>query len=158
MIDPVVRHARSDDVDELIALSGAARAALADQRGGPRWLEEHPVCEDWTTRLDDPLTSVLVADLDGLVVGYLVAVVDGRIVNVDEVYVRPEARELGFGDTMLADALEFGRARGASLVEGEALPGDRTIKNLFERAGITARKIIVSAALSDPASAAGASR
>ena len=33
------------------------------------------------------------------------------------------------------------------VVEGTALPGDRDTKNLYERAGITARKIIVSTRL-----------
>ena len=33
---------------------------------------------------------------------------------------------------------------GASVLEGQALPGDRETKNLYERAGITARLITVS--------------
>lgn len=169
MIDPIVRPARIADSAEVANLAAAARAPLADQRGGRRWLDEHPDTADWTARLsaaaDDhavtaprPIERVLVADLDGLVVGYLLAIVEGGIVHIDEVYVRPEARELGFGDALLESALAFGREHGASLVEGEALPGDRTTKNLFERAGITARKIIVSAPLSDRATEADASR
>lgn len=158
MIDPIVRAARPSDAGELAALSTAARDALVDQRGGPRWLDEHPGTPDRAVVVDDGPATVLVADLDGLVVGYLVAIVDGPIVRIDEVYVRPEARELGFGDALLAEALEVGRRAGVTLVEGEALPGDRTGKNLFERAGITARKIIVSAPVSAPATSADASR
>lgn len=148
MIDPVVRPARVDDVDEIMVLSADGRAALVGQRGGHRWMEEHPARSDWAEIVDPGgRARVLVAELDGLVVGYLVALLDETMVRIDEVYVRPEARELGFGDALLAEALELGRRGGATLVEGEALPGDRTIKNLFERAGITARKIIVSAPL-----------
>jgi GNAT superfamily N-acetyltransferase len=66
------------------------------------------------------------------------------IVRVDQVWLEPDARELGFGDELLATAIAWGRERGAELVEGEALPGDRNIKNLYERAGITARLITVS--------------
>jgi len=40
-----------------------------------------------------------------------------------------------------------GRAAGCAAIEGEALPGDRDVKNLYERAGITARLIVVSKAL-----------
>ena len=60
-------------------------------------------------------------------------------------YVTPEARELGFGDALLE--LATGRPLGAAVLEGEALPGDRHTKNLYERAGITARLITVSTRL-----------
>ena len=63
---------------------------------------------------------------------------------VRQVYVHPEAREVGFGDYMLAAAIEAIRQMGGTVVESFALPGDRDTKNLYERAGMTARKIIVS--------------
>ncbi len=59
-------------------------------------------------------------------------------------HVTPEARELGFGDELLAAAIGWLRERDAVAVESWALPGDRDTKNLFERAGVTARKLIVS--------------
>ena len=67
--------------------------------------------------------------------------------RVDQVFVTPEARGLGFGDALLAAGLAHARAVGARLFEGEALPGDRETKNLYERAGITARLITVSTRL-----------
>ncbi len=80
-----------------------------------------------------------------VVVGYLVLDVDGAVATVDQVYVRPEARELGFGDALLAAATGHAAAdAGAAILEGHALPGDRHTKNLYERAGITARLITVS--------------
>ena len=45
---------------------------------------------------------------------------------------------------MLAEAIGAIRASGGVCVESFALPGDRDTKNLYERAGVTARKIIVS--------------
>ena len=45
---------------------------------------------------------------------------------------------------MLLAAMDAMRTAGGVTVEGWALPGDRDTKNLFERAGVTARKIIVS--------------
>ena len=56
----------------------------------------------------------------------------------------PEARELGFGDWLLEAALHAARDAGSTVLEGTALPGDRDTKNLYERAGIKARKITVS--------------
>ena len=144
-IDPIVRDAVDADRAELTDLERAARAQLADQRGGARWLEEHAAHgPDWDTAGEAP---ALVAVLDDVPVGYLVTRRDGPVVRVVDVYVRPEARELGFGDALLASALARARDAGATWFEAEALPGDRDTKNLYERAGITARLIVVATRL-----------
>ena len=141
MIDPVVREATSADVDQLRGLELEARAALVGQRGGDRWLEEHPpIGAQWDAWRHD--ANVLVGVIDDVVVGYIVAELgDDAIVRIDQVWVTPDARELGFGDELLATAIDVGRQRGAIAVEGQALPGDRHTKNLYERAGIVARLI-----------------
>lgn len=143
MIDPTVRRAVAGDAGQLELLEERARAALVDQRGGARWLATHPVRGDaWPSVIArDP---VIVAHIDECIVGYLAATIDGEIVRVEEVYVQPEARELGFGDAMIEATTAAGAAAGCTLIEGEALPGDRDTKNLYERAGITARLIVVS--------------
>jgi GNAT superfamily N-acetyltransferase len=147
VIDPDVRRAEPADVVQLAALEEEARRALVDQRGGLRWLDEHPLIgEAWLERLR--ADTVFVAFIDDVLVGYVVVVDDGPdISRVDQVFVTPEARELGFGDAMLAAGLAHARERGAQVFEGEALPGDRETKNLYERAGITARLITVSTRL-----------
>jgi ribosomal protein S18 acetylase RimI-like enzyme len=165
MIDPLVRAASDADVGALEALEAEARAALVDARGGRRWLEEHPlVGPSWAAAV--AARRVFVATLpatpdDELAVGYLVLDVAGRVAHVDQVYVMPEARELGFGDALLAAAVDEARSAGAVVLEAHALPGDRDTKNLYERAGITARLITVSTALeplSGPSTEASASR
>ncbi len=147
MIDPDVRTAEPADVAQLAALEEEARHALIDQRGGRRWLEEHPLIgEAWPLRLGSD--TVFVAFIDDVLVGYVVVVDDGPdISRVDQVFVTSGARELGFGDALLAAGLAHARERGAQVFEGEALPGDRDTKNLYERAGITARLITVSTRL-----------
>lgn len=155
MIDPVVRPAAPADADELGRLEASARSALRDQRGGARWLEEHPVHHPQWVHEDG--RRVFVADLDGCQVGYLVLDL-GRVATVESVYVDPEAREVGFGDALLDIARRTAIEFGATLLEGTALPGDRDTKNLYERAGITARAITVSVLLSDPSRQAPASR
>ncbi len=138
MIDPLVRPATADDAVELRRLAREARALLVDRRGGQRWLATHP--EPHWDRSD-----VIVAHIDGVVVGYLVLSIVGDVAAIVEVYVTPAAREVGFGDALIEAAVSSARAAGASVLEGEALPGDRDTKNLYERAGITARLITVSA-------------
>jgi GNAT superfamily N-acetyltransferase len=151
MIDPLVRRADSSDAAQLRELESEARSALVDQRGGARWLIEHPMIGDaWEERIDE--VDVLVAHIGDVLVGYLVsALVDdlagGILVRIDQVWVTPQARELGFGDEMLAVAIARARAAGAAAVEGQALPGDRHTKNLYERAGIVARLITTYRAL-----------
>jgi len=141
MIDPLVRPATPDDGDQLVALQREARAAIVDQRGGDRWLAEHPeVADGWVGR--DERTDVLVAHIDDVLVGYVVAVLgEDDVVRIDQVWVTPDARELGFGDELLAQAIARATEQGARAVEGQALPGDRHTKNLYERAGIVARLI-----------------
>jgi GNAT superfamily N-acetyltransferase len=144
VIDPTVRLADrhdADDVAQLVLLEGEARAALEGQRGGERWLIEHPaIGERWADRCDT--ADVWVGHMDDVVVGYMVAQLGSDfIIRVDQVWVTPAARELGFGDALLAAAIADARERGAVAVEGQALPGDRHTKNLYERAGIVARLI-----------------
>jgi GNAT superfamily N-acetyltransferase len=142
----LVRFLAAHDCADVADLEAAARAAMADQRGGAARLLEVEVVGDWL-----PLVAaqrVWVSTLDELVVGYLELTITDTTADVRQVYVRPEARELGFGDEMLATATEAARAAGCTVLEGTALPGDRDTKNLYERAGIVARKIVVSTRLS----------
>jgi GNAT superfamily N-acetyltransferase len=141
--DVTVRLARADDRDALCWLEAIAREGLIDQRGGDLWLELHdPQSPDWTVVDAD---EVLVGEFDGVVMGYLRFHVESGVLVVDDVFMHPGARELGGGDALLATAIAHGVERGAKRIEAEALPGDRLTKNLYERAAITAKRIIVSA-------------
>lgn len=139
-----VHLARPDEIDQVLALDAEARAALVDQRGGPAWLDEHPPLAGLDT------AHLVVGTIDDVVVGFLrLELTDRRVARVERVYVTPEARGIGFGDDLLEHALALARQQGAVAIEGEALPGDRETKNLYERAGITARKITVFKRLTD---------
>jgi ribosomal protein S18 acetylase RimI-like enzyme len=151
MIDPDTRPAVPADADQLVLLEAESRAALVDQRGGARWLWDHPArASSWPAVLADERSFTHVAHIGDVVVGYIVASLDAAqpwLGRIDDVYVAPSARELGFGDELLAASLAALRGAGATTLDGEALPGDRAVKNLYERAGIKARLIIVSTPL-----------
>ena len=138
-----MRGAHAHDAGALADLERTARAALVDQRGGPQLLAEQPAVGDWTALASRDDREVLVGTIDDVVVAYLELVVGGSTAIVRQVYVEPEARELGFGDDLLAMATAVARARGCAALEATALPGDRMTKNLYERAGITTRKLTV---------------
>lgn len=152
MIDPLVREADEADGEELERLQGLLLAATADVRGGQRWNEEHPpLAFDDVLERDRGDSAVFVGELPApdaesaaVAVGYLVVVRVGAVATIRQVFVELEARELGFGDTMVEHALDWATEVGCEVIEGHALPGDRHMKNLFERAGITARLIVVS--------------
>jgi GNAT superfamily N-acetyltransferase len=142
-----VRALALRDCTEVSELEREAREAMSEQRGGPAHLAEVAAVHDWTTLVDHPDRSVWVGTIDDVVVGYLELTRHGHLAEVRQVYVRLEARELGFGDWLLEAALSAARAAGCTVLEGTALPGDRDTKNLYERAGIKARKITVSIVL-----------
>lgn len=143
MVDPSVRPATAADVADIARLESLARAALGGQRGGDRWLETHARHGG----VPGDGARAWVATIDDVVVGYLVCAIDTDRARITDLFVHPDARELGFGDELLAAALAAARVAGARTLEAEALPGDRDMKNLYERAGIKARLIIVSTPL-----------
>ena len=148
-MDPVVRVAATADHDELARLQQIARDAIRDVRGGALRLAECPVVDDWAALVDAPDSVVFIATIDDIPVGYLVLQLSSARDRgvITHAFVEEGARELGFGDTMIEHAVAACREHGLHGIESIALPGDRETKNLFERAGITARKIVVYKAL-----------
>ena len=140
----VIRRLTSDDAGQVATLEREARTALLDQRGGIAHLGERVPVGEWGALVDSSARPVWVSTIDDVVVGFLELEINPEVARVMQVYVEPMAREVGFGDWLLEAALEEARNRGCAVIEGYALPGDRATKNLYERAGITARKIIVS--------------
>lgn len=140
-----VRPLEPGDAEEVAALEAMARTALLEQRGGPAHLAEVPAVGEWAALPAEPQQHVWVALIDDVPVGYLQCrIVPSGPAEVVQVFVHPQARELGFGDWLLEAALQAARDAGSTVLEGTALPGDRDTKNLYERAGIKARKITVS--------------
>jgi ribosomal protein S18 acetylase RimI-like enzyme len=142
MFEPEIRRATEGDIEQLAGLEQQSRSLLSDQRGGLRWLATHDSA-DWGYLLKT--ATVTVACLDGVVLGYIVwAEGSPGVAHITQVYVDPAARGIGCGDGLMDATILAVRAAGYEFLEGEALPGDRETKNLYERAGITARMITVS--------------
>lgn len=78
--------------------------------------------------------------------------------TITHVFVEPQAREIGIGDALVIRALEYLRNENASWLSAQAQPGDRALKNLFERHGLVAQTIIVGKSLSGPSTGADASQ
>ncbi len=78
--------------------------------------------------------------------------------RITHIYVEPVAREIGIGDEMLLQCLKDLCEMKADFIESDALPGDRSMKNLFERHGLVAQTIIVGKSLSGLSTAERASQ
>ena len=100
-------------------------------------------------------SGAFVGTLDDAVVGYGIVEVaelrDGsRIGRVTELFVEPDAREVGVGETLANALVEWCRARGCTGVDATALPGHRATKNFFEEQGFVARSLTMHRNLESP--------
>jgi GNAT superfamily N-acetyltransferase len=138
-----VRPLLPADAAEVAALEAQAREELTAFRGADVLLAERAAVADWAALAARPGSAVWVATLDDAVVGYLHLAIDATVATVRQVYVHPEARELGCGDGLLEAAMAFAGEHACTALEAVALPGDRATKNLYERAGVTARLLVM---------------
>lgn len=142
----------------LVALAAEAVHGLRSERGGELTLEMEPLpmplAEAVGVALGAPNTIVLggwyEGALLGLAIAHLRSMGDAPVAIVDALYVEPPAREVGIGEALLETVLAWARARGAHGIDARALPGQRELKNLYERFGLTARAIHVHRRLDGP--------
>jgi N-acetylglutamate synthase-like GNAT family acetyltransferase len=103
--------------------------------------------------------KTLVAVVGESVVGILQYVVNSKDSAVITcVHVHHLARDIGVGDSLLLRAVTDLQNTGVEWLSGQAQPGDRALKNLFERHGLVAQTIVVGKSLSDPSTAVRASQ
>jgi GNAT superfamily N-acetyltransferase len=146
------RPATEGDLARLVELAHAMRAELEEERGGPLWATREARAEPLDAAFvalvarDD--AALLVGTYDDVVVGFGAAHVEvlrdgSRLGVVDEIYVEPEARAVGVGELLVERLVDFCREAGCAGVDATALPGDRQAKNFFERAGFSARLLVM---------------
>ncbi len=146
------RSATATDVSLLADLVEEGITAALEQRGSALWLlEEGP----WSSpapalasQVDDPTRLVAAGCVDDVPVGVLLAdrrpLPDGRaMARIRFVFVHPQARGIGVGEALVDAATAWALDHECAGIDGVAFPGDRETKNLYERAGLTARAIIV---------------
>lgn len=146
------RVATDADVSRISELARELRAELRVQRGGALWetREAMPAPLDaGVSRLvarDD--AAVVVGTLDAVVVGYGIARIEqlrdgSRLGIIDEIFVETEARGVGVGERLVQHLVGYCLGGGCTGVDATALPGNREAKNFFERAGFSARSLVM---------------
>ncbi len=144
------RPAQSEDREMLDELLSSAKTELQTQRGGEIYMltEVRKDFSNLETELESPSAAVVVGIFEDLVVGWGSAreyqiPAGPKIGKISELYVQPEARDIGVGEDILAALLDWVKAAGCQGVEGTALPGNREMKGIFERFGIKTRMLVV---------------
>ena len=146
------RPAEAADVPRIAELARAVIDELAPMRGGAVWkareARAEPMEEMLEAVLGDPDTRMVVATIDGVVVGYAVVRLeylgDGSVLGVvDDIFVEEGGREVGLGEMMMNDLVAWCDERKCIGMDAMALPGHRATKNFFEESGFTARKLVM---------------
>jgi ribosomal protein S18 acetylase RimI-like enzyme len=119
-----VRGARHEDLDAVLALWGGARSA-------------HAVTEDTPERVAALLDhkALLVAELDGEIVGAVIAAFDGWRGNFYRLAVRPDLRRRGIGARLVEAGEERLRAAGAPRVTALVAFDDEVARGFWEAVG-----------------------
>jgi GNAT superfamily N-acetyltransferase len=152
------RVATRDDLTRIAELFGAARDEGADQRGGALWalldVRPEPVVGALAETIDAVDALVVVGSIDDVVVGYVIVTArtlrDGSVLaTITDLYVHPGAREVGVGEALIERVVPWCEGRGCRGIDAVALPGNRALKNFFERYGLVARAIVVHKALGE---------
>jgi len=151
-VEEACRPAVAADVPRLAELNRAVIEELAPMRGGAVWkareARQEPVEEELGELLERPETRVVVATIDGVVVGYGVVhlehLADGSVLGViDDIFVEEGARQVGLGELMIGDLMAWCEERKCIGMDAMALPGHRATKNFFEESGFTARQLVM---------------
>jgi GNAT superfamily N-acetyltransferase len=155
------RHATVDDTSELLRMY----AGLETEQTAIREIWPHadgldvPVEESLTSLIQDDRTTEVIGEIDGVAVGFLIAVeeplseplADRYIGVVRFIFTDHEARAVGVGGAMLDVAMDRLEHRGIDLFDARVSPGHRFAKNFFESNGFKARSITMHRSDAGPA-------
>jgi ribosomal protein S18 acetylase RimI-like enzyme len=117
-----IRPARVSDVGALLELWGAARSG-------------HAITADTPARVERALDAVLVAEVDGAIVGAVIAAFDGWRGNFYRLAVAPAVRRRGIGARLVAAGEERLRALGAPRVSALVAFEDSDARGFWEAVG-----------------------
>ena len=146
------RKATLADLDVLERFATQAVAEQAENKGGFIWSRRETRNPPYRVSLEaafsDPDQNIWMGVINEVAVGYAVAGVEllrtGEVLGtVSELWVEPEAREVGVGEALIADVIEWCKERNCVGIDSMALPGNRATKNFFETFGFKARLLTV---------------
>jgi GNAT superfamily N-acetyltransferase len=134
----VIRPARDDDIDDLLA---AYEWLFAPPGSKPGAWDPPAAAERLREAIASDGTAVFVADVDGRIAGFITAYWDihsvrfGRRVWVEDLAVDPVQRSHGHGKALLDAAKDWARAKGASHLELDSGEARKDAHRFYMREG-----------------------
>jgi ribosomal protein S18 acetylase RimI-like enzyme len=112
---------------------------------------DEPVADSFRQALSSPGTIVIIGEIEGYPLGFLLARVEPLLAQAGAeqvgairlIYVDGEAREVALGEAMRDLVMALLREEGITKFDAHVLPGHRLAKNFFEAGGFAARSIIM---------------
>ena len=139
-----VRFATVEDLSVLAEFAAQAVEEQIDNRGGAIWSRRDTRSQPYRVSLEaafnDPDQDLWVGLIDQVPVGYAVAKAEilrtGEILgSVSDLWVEPAAREVGIGEALINEIIQWCKERHCIGIDSLALPGNRATKNFFETFG-----------------------
>jgi ribosomal protein S18 acetylase RimI-like enzyme len=124
-----IRPARAEDLDAVRELWAAARS-------------NHAITEDTPERVERALDALLVAELEGEIVGAVIAAFDGWRGNFYRLAVAPAVRRRGIGGRLVDAGEQRLRALGAPRVSALVAFDDGDARGFWEAVGYGADPVI----------------
>ena len=150
--DGLARPARPDEIGAAAELAREARREALAYRGGKRWMATEaapePLEEYLAGLVADPNAVLVTGIWADSVVGYgwarRIIRLDGSLIaRIEELFVTPEARSVGVGESLFDALKQWARDRDLVAIDAFVLPGHREAKNFFETFKMTAHALIV---------------
>lgn len=143
----VVRPALLNDLDQVTELWACLASMHTPLDSTFSWTEDSLVRyrEFAEERLTDPLARLLVAELQGEVVGFLLAVIAsyppvftiGKYGSIYDVFVAEDCRGLGVGEQLVEDVLTWFRGHGLTRAELRVHVANEVGRRFWDRMGFT---------------------
>jgi ribosomal protein S18 acetylase RimI-like enzyme len=159
--DVMIRRATPTDIPTLGRL-GASLVRAHHAFDPQRFLAESPETASrygsfLGTQLDDSDVAILVAEQEGVVIGYVYGAMEGYDYMslrgpagaLHDIVVDPDHRSKGVGRMLLDAAMAFLKTRGAPRVVLSTAAQNETAQRLFEQAGFRRTMIEMTAELND---------
>ena len=145
------RIAEQNDRAVFLSLYTASRDEIADHKGADLWGRTRALTGSASEVFDMALEHqdficILGTYNDypfGFLIAEWVAIYDKKSLDIREVFVDNKMRSVGIGEAMMLALFDQAEKFAAFSIVSRALPGDRELKNFFERFKITARIIEV---------------
>ena len=141
-MSPIVRPATPEDLPELVRLLSIEDEGIRRSEGSPA---DACYADALAAIARDPQNAVMVAEIDGKVVGtFQLTIIQqlsnrgGRVAQIESVVVDPDMRSRGIGEAMMRWAIDEARRRRCVRVQLTSNKVRRRAHVFYERLGFVA--------------------